>query len=801
MSHQNQLHRTHYAFAPRQTGRSSGAPVFESLEPRELLSAADPLLGIDAEAGSAPVIEAPAGGGASPDVTAPSADLLATDITQPGPATYDFQVTFADNEAVDVTTLNGNDVVVTGPNGYAQYGRLTGVEDNPADQPIPKLEKWQQQMLTFGEKHGDTSKAYTTWEGHPWYYDGQWAFYQMADYTGDSSWNKAAQHIENTYRTYVLDNNGAVPGWRVFPHGLYEDYLRTGDKDSKRAVLLLAEKSTFAYSAGGEAFTRSRETAYIMQAYMYAEKLGANPNPKLATALEYALGHIDQWVVSKTAAYVQPFMMGLTAHALMEYDEMYGDDRIQPALTQLADWLWDNAWRQGRQAFYYQSNSHMGAPVTAYNDTVLDSKYKFFRFSAMNAEDGAAFSEGMLIQQQGGGWTAHVIPGADPQRPTYVHAEVLSGSPEDGDAFENAEQTISGSILHVSALDWRFNNQGSPDVNMLIAPMFAWLFNQTGDAKYITRGDAVFAGGVKGAYLHGGKQFVQSYRLSFTYLTLRQAARSKGSSPRVADLASATTSVSQTATYRVTTPGGAWDEADNGTYTISLMPGQVSDTSANFTPSATLGSFDVAIGSEPVALNRFGNFEGRTGVSLTLPTSNGSFVTLSLKGGGYGVVEGESGIDSIVLIGTISRSTLKVTSKAKAPEVGDITVNGSIRSLRLKGINLAGDIDVSGTLGSLMANHVVGPGTITIGSASANGSAVTLRMNHVRDMTVDSAMPIRNLIVTGWTNTDGLEDTVTAPSIGKLQVRTAKRGTPVARSGAFEADLALTGSGTVLGGV
>jgi hypothetical protein len=225
----------------------------------------------------------------------------------------------------------------------------------------------------------------------------------------------------------------------------------------------------------------------------------------------------------------------------------------------------------------------------------------------------------------------------------------------------------------------------------------------------------------------------------------------------------------------------------------------MSDTSGNFAQSGTLGSFNVAIGSEPVAANRFGNFEGRTGVTLTLPSSNGSFVTFALKGGGYGVVDGESGTDPIALIGTTGRSVLKVTSKSRASEVGDITVDGSARSLRLKSINVTGNINVSGTLGSLMANHVVGPGTITISSARADGAPVTLRMNHVTDMTVNSAMPIRNVIVTGWTNTDDIEDTITAPSIGKLQVRTARRGAPFARSGAFEAGLELTGRGTALG--
>ena len=293
---------------------------------------------------------------------------------------------------------------------------------------IPKLGIWADHMLTFGAKWGDLARSYpTVWGGYPYYYDGMWAFYQIADYTGDPAWAASAVNVMEYYKQYVLSVNGA-PGYRVFPHGFYEDYIRTGNEESKRAVIVLATESAYAYKGGSSLFTRSRETAYIMQAYMYAEKLGV-PNAKLPVALEFALGHMDQWFVSKTATFMQPFMVGLTAHALIEYDQMYGDKRIQPLLVKAADWLWRYAWDRQRQSFYYQSNAPYDAAAT---------------------------------------------------RP-----------------------------------------QGAPDLNMLIAPLYGWLFRQTGQAKYRVRGDAIFAGGVAGAYLDRGKQFTQSYRLSFSYVRWR----------------------------------------------------------------------------------------------------------------------------------------------------------------------------------------------------------------------------------------------------------------------------------------
>lgn len=63
----------------------------------------------------------------------------------------------------------------------------------------------------------------------------------------------------------------------------------------------------------------------------------------------------------------------------------------------------------------------------------------------------------------------------------------------------------------------------APDLNLLIAPVFAWIYKQTGDASYQVRGDQVFASGVEQACLscNYGKQFNQNYRWSFSYVAWR----------------------------------------------------------------------------------------------------------------------------------------------------------------------------------------------------------------------------------------------------------------------------------------
>jgi uncharacterized protein YkwD len=51
--------------------------------------------------------------------------------------------------------------------------------------------------------------------------------------------------------------------------------------------------------------------------------------------------------------------------------------------------------------------------------------------------------------------------------------------------------------------------------------------------------------------------------------------------------------LSRTATYRISAPGGFFDAADNGTYTVWLRPGQVLDTNANAAPATPAGTFSV----------------------------------------------------------------------------------------------------------------------------------------------------------------------------------------------------------------
>ena len=80
----------------------------------------------------------------------------------------------------------------------------------------------------------------------------------------------------------------------------------------------------------------------------------------------------------------------------------------------------------------------------------------------------------------------------------------------------------SGAFKYVSVTcTGRGTTNPAGDLNGLIVAPYGWLYRQTGDAKYRTQGEAIFAGLVRHAYLTGTKQFNQAYTSSYHYLAWR----------------------------------------------------------------------------------------------------------------------------------------------------------------------------------------------------------------------------------------------------------------------------------------
>lgn len=329
-----------------------------------------------------------------------------------------------------MTTNPGSVDVGVAPEAPSLSSSTTNVRP-PIDPAL--LNQWQQQMTTYGQRHAnDLSGLSGDAALDAVYYDAARVFYQIADYTHDSSWLAPAHQAATIYRDqFVMPNNGHVPGYWNFTGGLLLDYQHTGDIRSRDAVVLLSKNADFASSTPLEwtaSTVQSREVAYTIMSYLNAQAVGQPPPTRLGDLVTQAIGHLDQWFVSKTAPYLQPFMAGLTMEALMQYNTAVGGDpRILPAIQSAVDVMWSNNWLPASQAFQYIDRDLAGV-----------------------------------------------------------------GSPTP-----------------------------AADLNMLIAPAYAWMYHQTGNQVYQQEADAIFKGGVQDTYLDGAKQFNQNYLFAFDFLNLR----------------------------------------------------------------------------------------------------------------------------------------------------------------------------------------------------------------------------------------------------------------------------------------
>lgn len=312
-----------------------------------------------------------------------------------------------------------------------------------ADTPANNLAKWQANMLIYGKKHCAYAKEHIYDDPHlnTAYYDGERIYYQIADYTGDSSWNSCAQATEWLYRDNYFKSPGGPAGYWNFARGLALDYKRTGDQASSDAVTYLADTAnwcrgiTTEQTALSTDYKLARELAYCIDTFTEMVKLG-RPAPRLSAYLNYAKADVNRWVAGSVP--IQSFMAALMAEALIKSTDIQPDAGMVSLIGQLVHAI-DRKWDATNQWWTY---------------IVLDT--------------GAT----------------------DPEQST--------------------------------------------DLNLLIAPAYAWMFKQTGDSWYALRYDQAIDAGVNRAWLVGAKQFNQNYRWSIDGFAWRFSAATSSPTPTAA---------------------------------------------------------------------------------------------------------------------------------------------------------------------------------------------------------------------------------------------------------------------------
>ncbi len=359
----------------------------------------------------------------------------------------------------------------------------------------PLFDQWESNMTEWGNHWGVYLQTYNPPtnggmdEQEGIYYDAQRIYFQIADYTGqEEPWNTHAQEAERVYRVYLdarFNNTGTIPyfvqGWRRFSHGIRMDAERTDDPISVAGVLKMRDNGSFtnvlttSYRDVWHYERRSREIAYMILAHINAEKFGhPRQEEALAHYVTMAMKHFDEWITETYADAekhrLAPFMVGLASEALIEFYEWEIENERDPLAL-------------------------FTHPAVAYNPTRTITQA--IQQIAYNMR-----------------YTATVESGDNAGKPMWV---------EDMGGTANNWNDTGGTGYSTLRYESILKAKPTPVLNLLIAPLYAWVYKQTGEADYIEIGDKLWEAGV--ALTNVGwntKIFNQNYRWSFKYIEWRK---------------------------------------------------------------------------------------------------------------------------------------------------------------------------------------------------------------------------------------------------------------------------------------
>jgi hypothetical protein len=188
----------------------------------------------------------------------------------------------------------------------------------------------------------------------------------------------------------------------------------------------------------------------------------------------------------------------------------------------------------------------------------------------------------------------------------------------------------------------------------------------------------------------------------------------------------------------------------------------------------------------------FGTFGDKKNYPLKVMNCDDREVTFSLTGGGFGRIEGGCSFEKIILDGTTEKSVFRVTAKKDVVAgLGDVIVNGPIKAIIGRGINVQGNIQIIGGAGMIVLGRVFGSREITIGEPASPKTTCVLKFDMIDDLTLKSGTPIQTLCATDW-----LYGSLEAPWISTMTIK----GNPAEEiAGDFGADLQLSGEGSPKG--
>jgi hypothetical protein len=352
------------------------------------------------------------------------------------------------------------------------------------------LATWERQMNERGRYWGEylssSDPAFARDRLVNEFYDSAHTFYRISEYRGEKEpWFSYAEAALAVYRDgYLIPNDWKAAGWRRSSHGLYYNFLSGGDVTLDQLELIrdMPAYSNIREGRGlGGSERRSRAIALAVQAHVHAERAGSERRmeggvSQLSVFVKWMGSHLYEW---RTGNYqgeypskgprFAPFMMGMTAHALVEYYEWEvasGEDpnRYWPRMYPID-------YGQGVEA----------ASPRVFWPTIVDALSDVAMWAATQAKH------------------------------------------DNGESMFHVDKSGDVAFLYEST------GRGKPayDLNLMIAHMYAWLWKETGNLRFRTIGDQLFTSGARHGSTLTGKHFNQQYRMAFDFHKWRQAGDAK----------------------------------------------------------------------------------------------------------------------------------------------------------------------------------------------------------------------------------------------------------------------------------
>jgi hypothetical protein len=291
------------------------------------------------------------------------------------------------------------------------------------------------------------------------YYDRALVYYAFWARTGNATYWARAGRMAYDYRVNYLEpaGFGASPHWSQL-EGIEKHYLLTGDEKSRTAVTNTAYMLQSAYLNSNYMTSRSGESR-IAARVLHAQLLAWRLTPAGSPAIMFRSAN----------------MGGVNWGA-----------NVETAITKLV------AWQKADGS--YPSGEVCGGQLNYMVGLLNDALIKTYDYYVPTTSSRTALQGTIqtLVQKAADYlWSTQWVAGSS--------------------AFKYASVSCSG-IGGTGA---------APDLNLLIVGGYGWLSKRTGNATYLTEGDAIFSGGVAKAYIQLTKQFNENYTSSFRYLGYR----------------------------------------------------------------------------------------------------------------------------------------------------------------------------------------------------------------------------------------------------------------------------------------